>query len=73
MCTTDTAVEFSEQILEDLLAEGFSGKSLLREFKKRQSEVRPAVEKMLKQAKDAADSRADYVTYEDIFDSEERV
>ncbi len=72
MCT-DTAVEFSEQILEDLLAEGFSGKSLLREFKKRQSEVRPAVENMLKQAKDAADGRADYVTYEDIFDSEERV
>ena len=63
--------EFSEQILEELIAEGFSGESLLKEFKKRRSEVRPAVEKMLKQAKDVAVDKADYVTYKDIFDVEE--
>ena len=44
MCT-DTAGEFSEQILEELVAEGYSVESLLKEFKKRRSEVRPAVEK----------------------------
>ena len=39
--------EFAEQILSDLIAEGFSGQELLDEFKTRQAKVRPAVEAML--------------------------
>ena len=56
--------EFSEQILADLIAEGYSGQDLLSEFKSRRSKVRPAVEKMLKTAKDAAKGIGEYYSYE---------
>lgn len=59
--------EFAEQILADLIAEGYSGQDLLSEFKSRQSNVRPAVEKMLKTAKDAANGIGEYYSYEDVF------
>jgi hypothetical protein len=63
--------EFSEHILADLIAEGFSGEELLTEFKLRQAKVRPAVEAMLKDAKAAARGEGEYATYEEIFGSEE--
>ncbi|MCR4908082.1 MAG: YwpF-like family protein [Lachnospiraceae bacterium] len=59
--------EFAEQILADLIAEGYSGQELLSEFKARQSKIRPAVEKMLKAAKDAVNGVGKYYTYDDIF------
>jgi len=59
--------EFAEQILADLIAEGYSGQDLLSEFKSRQAKVRPAVEKMLKTAKDAANGIGEYYSYEDVF------
>ena len=63
--------EFAEQILSDLIAEGFSGQELLDEFKTRQAKVRPAVEAMLEAAKAAASGTGEYSTYDDIFGSEE--
>ena len=63
--------EFAEQILKDLIAEGFSGQELLDEFKTRQRKVRPAVENILEAAKAAALGAGEYSTYEDIFGSEE--
>ena len=64
---TENGGEFAEQILADLIDEGYSGQDLLSEFKSRQSRVRPAVEKMLKTAKDAANGIGEYYSYEDIF------
>ena len=63
--------DFSEHILADLIAEGFSGEELLTEFKLRQAKVRPAVKAMLKDAKAAARGEGEYVTYEEIFGAEE--
>ena len=63
--------EFAEQILSDLISEGYSGDELLAEFKLRQSKVRPAVEELLEQAKEAANGRGEYSTYDDIFGSED--
>lgn len=63
--------EFAEQILADLIAEGYSGTELLDEFKTRQAKVRPAVEAMLEAAKAASRGVGDYSTYDDIFGSEE--
>lgn len=63
--------EFAEQILSDLIEEGYSGSDLLNEFKRRQSEVRPSVEKMLEAAKAAAQGVGEYSTYDDIFGTEE--
>ena len=62
--------EFSVEILSELINEGFSGQELLVEFKKRQSKVRPAVERMLKAAKHAARGNGEYATYDDIFGAE---
>ena len=58
--------EFAEQILSDLIAEGYSGSALLAEFKLRQLKVRPAVEELLEQAKEAANGRGEYSSYDDI-------
>lgn len=63
--------EFAEQILTDLIEEGYSGDELLAEFKLRQSKVRLAVEELLEQAKEAANGRGEYSTYDDIFGSED--
>ncbi len=63
--------EFAEQILTELINEGYSGDILLQEFKKRQSQVRPAVEAMIAKAEEIARDRADYETYADVFDKED--
>lgn len=68
---TNTGGEFAEQILADLIAQGYSGEELLSRFKKAQKEVRPAVEEMLAEAERAAGSEAEYATYDDIFGTEE--
>ena len=63
--------EFAEQILADLIAQGFSGDQLLTEFKKMQKKVRPAVEVMLTQAERAARGESESSSYEDVFGTEE--
>ena len=66
-----SADDLSEEILADLIREGYSGEALLKEFKVRQAKIRPAVEKLLQTAKDAAQNDTEYVRYEDIFPREE--
>lgn len=63
--------EFAEQILADLIAQGYNGNELLEQFRKAQGKVRPAVEEMLTEAEHVAASESDYVSYEDIFVGEE--
>ena len=63
--------EFAEQILADLIAQGFSGDQLLTEFKEMQKKVRPAVEAMLTQAEQAARGESESSSYEDVFGTEE--
>lgn len=62
---------FAEEILSDLIKEGYTGNELLAEFKLRQSKIRPAIEELLKQAKEAANGRGEYSTYDDIFGLED--
>ena len=62
--------EFAENILTDLINEGYSGQELLNEFKKRQAKVRPAIEALLEKAREAAQGKGDYATYDDIFNEE---
>ena len=63
--------EFAEQILSELIKEGLSGEMLLKEFKKRQAQIRPAAETMLADAEKIAEGKAEYETYEDVFGTEE--
>lgn len=63
--------EFAEQILTDLVNRGLSGDELIKAFKAEQKKVRPAVEEMLAEAKNAADGNAEYLAYNDVFGTEE--
>jgi len=63
--------EFAEQILADLIKEGLSGEALLVAFKKKQAQVRPAVQTLLEEAESVARGRGEYFTYEDVFDLED--
>lgn len=69
---TNTGGEFAEQILADLISQGYSGTELLERFKKAQKEVRPAVEAMLAEAERAADAGLGYETYDNVFGVEEK-
>lgn len=68
---TETGGEFAEQILADLLAQGYSGAALLEAFKKEQKKVRPAVEAMIADAEKAANGEIDSASYEDVFGKED--
>lgn len=48
--------DFSEEILADLVAQGLSGQELLSRFKEQTKKVRPAVQKMIDEADEAAKS-----------------
>ena len=43
----NTSGEFAEQILADLIRQGYSGEELLEKFKQAHRKIRPAVEAML--------------------------
>lgn len=45
---------FSEEILADLIEQGYSGEKLLTEFKRINRQLRPAVEALIKEADDLA-------------------
>lgn len=68
---TGTGGEFAEQILADLIAQGYSGDELLMRFKKAQSQVRPAVEAVIGEAGRAAKSETAFASYADIFGAED--
>lgn len=59
--------EFAEQILAELIAEGWSGDELLLRFKERQAQIRPAVETLLS----AAEGTVAFASYNDVFGTEE--
>ncbi len=69
---TNTGGEFAEQILADLIAQGYSGDELLEHFKKAQSKVRPAVEAMFVEAERVAASESEFASYEDVFGEEDK-
>ncbi|SDJ23398.1 AbrB/MazE/SpoVT family DNA-binding domain-containing protein [Natribacillus halophilus] len=50
------ADDFSEDILRDLVEEGYGGEQLLTEFHKRKAQIRPAVESLISEADEAAQS-----------------
>ena len=63
--------EFAEEILEESINEGYSGKDLLKEFKSRQSKVRPAIKEMLNEAHNMAKGEMESMSYDDVFGEEE--
>ena len=62
--------EFAEQILSDLIQQGYQGDELLKQFKCMQSKIRPAVEKLIAEADAMAHSQYHGPTLDDIFPKE---
>jgi len=46
--------DFSEEILKDLVKEGFNGQDLIHEFQNRKAQIRPAVEQLIVESQKAA-------------------
>ena len=67
----NTSGEFAEQILADLIRQGYSGEELLEKFKQTQRKIRPAVEAMLAEADRVAESKSGGYSLEDVFGTEE--
>ena len=63
--------EFAEYILAELIRDGLSGDALLKAFKAKQAQVRPAVEAMIQEAHNVAHDIGEYSTYDDIFSAED--
>ena len=59
--------EFAEEILADLIEQGYSGRELLEKFKETQAKVRPAVEAMLTEAHKIATGELKGASYQDVF------
>lgn len=62
----------AEQIMVDLLTQGYSGKELLEHFREEVSQICPTVEAMLTEAKRVAGSESEYVSHRDIFGRTEK-
>jgi bifunctional DNA-binding transcriptional regulator/antitoxin component of YhaV-PrlF toxin-antitoxin module len=57
--------EFADQILADLIKEGYEGVELLNRFKEMRSKIRPAVVRMLEEAQATADAIDQSISPED--------
>lgn len=63
------ANEFAEEILADLIAQGYSGNELLQQFKLQSKRVRPAVEAMAAEADEIAQN-GKAIPFSELFHSE---
>lgn len=64
--------EFSEQILADLISQGFSGQELLERFKEQSKKVRPAIKKLIAEADALAKSGEGKLSLDEMFGAEDR-
>ena len=62
--------EFSEQILADLLSQGYEGQELLAKFKEYSKAVQPAIRKMLDENEAFAKSGAGRIPMDELFGAE---
>lgn len=63
--------DFSEQILEDLIRNGYSGENLLSKFKEIHNKIPSAVKAMMEDADLVAKGIGEFSTYDEIFGDSE--
>lgn len=68
----NTGSEFSEQILANLIAQGFSGQELLAKFKEVSTKTVPAIDKLIGEADSIAKGDKKGATMADIFGVEDK-
>lgn len=59
--------DLSEQILAELVSQGFSGDELSEKFKEQSMKVRPAVKKLIAEADSLAESNRGKETLDELF------
>lgn len=64
-------VDFSAEILADLIDQGYTGKELLHKFVETKKKIRPAVEKMIKDAETVIYDESSKCSLDDLFAAEE--
>ena len=64
--------EFSEQILADLIAQGFSGQELLEKFKEQSKKIRTAVKKLIEEADGMVKSGEGKISLDEMFEAEDQ-
>ncbi len=64
--------EFSEQILADLIAQGFSGQELLMKFREISNRITPAMKKLIDEADSIAKGVKKGANMSDVFGAEDR-
>jgi hypothetical protein len=62
--------EFSEQILSDLITQGYGGQELLEKFKEYTKAIRPAVQKLLEDNEAFAKSGEGRIPMDELFEME---
>ena len=65
------AGEFSVEILKDLVAQGYTGDDLIKEFEIQRQNIKKAVSKMLKEADSIASGETAAESFDDVFGSED--
>ncbi len=65
--TDEDKGEFDDDILKDIIREGFTGDDIVEEFKRRKAMIRPAVEKLLARGRSIAEGKAKGYTVEEVF------
>ena len=65
-----TQSEFAEQILADLIEKGLQGEELMKQFRKINRAVRPAVEELIADADRAASGKTKLAGMSDVFGQE---
>jgi len=59
--------DFTEEILKDLVAEGYEGYSLVEAFKKRRTDLKIAAEKLQEEGRKIASGDIKGVSFEEVF------
>ena len=59
--------DFSKEILDDLLRQGFTGEELEKQFYAIKNEIPNGIKAMLQEAQLLAEAKADFQSYEDVF------
>ena len=62
--------DFSEQILADLISQGYEGKELLLAFKQYSKAVRPSVQKLINETDEFAKSKKGRISLDELFGPE---
>jgi len=63
--------DFAEYILADLIIQGYEGQMLLQRFKEKLAEIKPAVQRLIKEADEFAKSSEGHIPLDELFGESE--